>query len=92
MCYVEKNSRSTSGLVCKDLHQLVMSAVGRGLGCDARSLPSRARAKSQSHRLLSFVKAYPPPDAQCPHIDDSFSCEQNILSVSHRFDVGLEIE
>lgn len=92
MCYAEKNSRSTSGLVCKDLHQLVMSAVGRGLGCDARSLPSRAGAKSQSHRLVSFMKAYPRPDAQCPHIGDSSSCEQNILSVSRRFSIGLDTE
>lgn len=92
MCYVEKNSGCTSGLICKDLHQLAMSAVGTGLGCDARSLPSRSRAKSQSHRLLSFMKGCPPPDAQCPHIDDGFSCEQNILSVSLRFSTGLERE
>lgn len=69
-----------------------MSAVGRGLGYDVRSLPSRSRAKPQSHRLLSFMKGYPPPDAHCPHIDDSFSCEQNILSVSHRSNIGLDME
>lgn len=43
VCYVEKNSGATSGLVCKGQHPLVMSAVGTGLECggtDARPLAS----------------------------------------------------
>lgn len=39
ICCVEKNSRATSGLVCKGQRQLVMSAVGKGLEY-GRYLPS----------------------------------------------------